>query len=89
MTYKSRVWIIVAIALALGGSIFFVYPIAQDPAYHLFADLRSWLGIPNFGNVASNAGFPVVGMVGLFVLYGNGTGRRTGALGDSLPYASK
>lgn len=87
MTYKTRVWIIIAIAMAGGASTLFISPIAQDSAYHLFADLRSCLGIPNFGNVASNVGFPVVGIVGLFVLYGKGGGRRRGALADTLPYA--
>jgi len=43
-------------------------PVAQDPAYHDFADTRAWLGIPNFANVASCAGFLVVGAIGLIVL---------------------
>jgi len=33
---------------------FVVRPIAQDPAYHDFADQRSMLGIPNAPNVLSN-----------------------------------
>ena len=40
MTYKTRVWIIIAIAVAFGISPLFINPIAQDPAYHLFADPR-------------------------------------------------
>jgi len=47
---------------------FLVGPVAQDPAYHDFADSRAWLGIPNFANVASCAGFLVVGVAGLIVL---------------------
>ena len=39
--------------------------VPQDPAYHRFADDRSWLGIPNFQNVASNLPFLVVGALGL------------------------
>lgn len=87
MTYETRVWIIVAIALFIGGITLFITPLEQDPAYHEFADLRRCLGIPNFGNVASNAGFLVVGMAGLFVLYRAGVNRRNGILADTLPYA--
>lgn len=51
--------VLVAIALALYG------PIAQLEHYHDFADHRSWLGIPNAGDVLSNFGFAVVGWYGL------------------------
>ncbi len=39
-------------------------PLAQDPAYHEFADGRWLLGIPNFGDVMSNVAFIVVGAAG-------------------------
>jgi hypothetical protein len=87
MTYKTRVWIVIAIALAGGVSTLFLNPIPQDPAYHLFADARGWLGIPNVANVVSNAAFVVVGIVGLFVLYGKGIDRGSDVLANSLPYA--
>lgn len=45
-------------------------PVLQDPAYHLFADTRWFLGIPNFGNVVSNAGLTIAGIFGLFVIVG-------------------
>jgi hypothetical protein len=41
-------------------------PIAQDPAYHNFADQRTLLGIPHFWNVVSNAPFLVIGLIGLW-----------------------
>ena len=40
-------------------------PIPQPQNYHLFADRRSILGIPNFWNVVSNLPFAVVGVLGL------------------------
>lgn len=40
-------------------------PIAQDPAYHAFADARTIAGVPNFWNVASNLGFALAGLWGL------------------------
>lgn len=42
-------------------------PITQDPAYHLFADGRTLLAIPNFWNVVSNLPFLVVGAIGFQV----------------------
>jgi len=50
-------------------------PIAQDPAYHAFADQRTLLGIPNFWNVVSNLPFLIVGAYGLaLLLRGHGGG---------------
>jgi hypothetical protein len=44
-------------------------PIPQSPSYHQFSDQRTWVGIPNFGNVVSNAGFAIVGEWGLWILW--------------------
>ena len=43
-------------------------PIPQPLSYHQFADRRGFLGIPNFGDVASNLPFAVVGVWGLLLL---------------------
>lgn len=51
---------LVAIAWALASP-----PIAQDPAYHRFADARTLFGIPRFWNVVSNVPFTLVGLYGL------------------------
>lgn len=40
-------------------------PIAQDPAYHEFADTRALLGVPSFLDVASNLAFLAAGVFGL------------------------
>jgi hypothetical protein len=45
-------------------------PIAQMEHYHEFADTRSWLGIPNAGDVLSNAGFFIVGIWGFWTVRG-------------------
>jgi hypothetical protein len=44
--------------------------IPQPQSYHDFADQRTWLGIPNFGDVASNLLFAVSGAWGLIFLLG-------------------
>jgi hypothetical protein len=41
---------------------------AQPLSYHNFADRREWLGIPNFGDVASNVAFAIFGVWGLWFL---------------------
>ncbi|MEX0976395.1 MAG: hypothetical protein WDZ50_04790 [Woeseia sp.] len=43
-------------------------PIPQDPAYHEFADVRYFFGVPNFWNVMSNLPFVIVGTAGLALL---------------------
>jgi hypothetical protein len=42
--------------------------IQQPETYHTFADHRGWLGIRNFGDVASNIGFAIVGILGLYAM---------------------
>ena len=48
-------------------ALLFVYgkPIPQDQGFHAFADIRTCLGLQNFGNVASNLLFLVVGAIGM------------------------
>lgn len=55
-------------------------PFAQDPAYHVFADSRTLLGIPNFWNVVTNLPLLVVGAWGLMVV------ARRPRFAKSLPY---
>ena len=49
-------------------AVFILPPIAQDPAYHQFADSRKILGIANFYNVISNFPFFILGLLGLYVI---------------------
>ena len=69
MSTTSKLWLLSSLALSLIAAMFvFVAPIPQPLAYHAFSDPRGWLGIPNFGDVMSNAPFVVVGLYGLWVL---------------------
>lgn len=62
---KNR-WIVLAGAAALSlAGLLILPPIAQDHAYHHFADQRSLFAIPNFCNVVSNIPFVLVGAAGL------------------------
>jgi hypothetical protein len=47
----------------------FAYSMPQPRAYHLFADTRTCLGVPNFFNTASNLAFLAVGVGMLIWLY--------------------
>ncbi len=65
LLFKRRVvWLAVVVFAPLAYLLFLHAPIPQDKGYHLFADGRTCLGIPNFGNVASNLAFLLVGAFG-------------------------
>jgi hypothetical protein len=55
-------------------------------SYHHFADTRSWLGIPNFGDVASNLLFLVAGIWGLFYLSTEASRSRFADTREKWPY---
>ena len=59
------VGLVVIIAVAM------VDPIAQDPLYHVFADQRPMVGVPNFMNVMSNLPFLIVGILGWRIIASN------------------
>jgi hypothetical protein len=63
-------WISGLSVTAAAAFLIVVPPIVQDESYHLFADGRMILGIPNFWNVVSNLPFATVGILGLWKLRG-------------------
>lgn len=62
---RVRLAVLAVLAAAAVVAAFAHAPIAQDQAYHAFADTRSWLGLPNFLDVMSNVVFLLVGVHGL------------------------
>jgi len=60
--------LIAGLGLLLALLVFRLPPIPQDLAYHVFADARTLLGIPNFMNVASSLGFAGAGAAGMLVV---------------------
>jgi hypothetical protein len=84
--FRRRLWLLIGL-LAVGFlSVLAVDPIPQDANYHLFADTRALFGIPNFANVVSNAGFAVVGILGILSVSG---GKRHDVFAqppDARPY---
>jgi hypothetical protein len=72
----GRIAILLAVAgVAVLGALL-LPPMAQDLAYHRFADARPWLGIPNFFDVATNLPFLLVGTAGLVFLLDNSRASR-------------
>ena len=90
-TARRRARLLVTLGVLMVGVAALVPPVAQDPAYHDFADQRALLRVPNFLNVASNLPFLLIGALGLTFLLRD---RRAGgtdafaAPGDRRPYWS-
>jgi len=66
---RTRLWILAAFTLSTIAIVFLLPRIPQDPAYHQFADQRTFFGIPNCLNVISNAPFLLVGAQALAFLF--------------------
>lgn len=71
----ARNYLLIAIAGIAIAATTMVQPIAQDIRYHMFADNRTLLSIPNFWNVVSNVPFVFAGAAGLLFA---GSGHRDG-----------
>ena len=68
LTRRTGIAVLVGVTVVVIASAMLAPRVAQPLSYHDFADQRGWLGIPNFGDVASNVGFAIVGVWGLIVL---------------------
>lgn len=55
-------WIVLASIAAAAVAAIAFGPLTRPPSFHLYADRRTWLDIPNAGDVLSNLAFVVVGM---------------------------
>ncbi len=72
---RWRARLLIALSVLMVAVAALVTPVAQDPAYHHFADQRALHDVPNFLNVASNLPFLLAGALGLTFLARN---RRDG-----------
>ncbi len=68
LSKRAGIWLFLALAVAVGTAAFLAPRTPQPISYHHFADHRRWLGIPNFGDVASNILFLAAGFWGLAFL---------------------
>jgi len=63
-----RLGMLLGLALIQTVTLLLAPRIPQPPDYVAWADHRTWLGIPNAGDVLSNSGFLLVGLLGLWNL---------------------
>ncbi len=71
LSRRTGLWFLAGVTICVILAACVAPRIAQPPSYHHFADSRGWMGIANFGDVASNIGFAVVGIWGLWFTGGN------------------
>jgi hypothetical protein len=90
LTRLGRLWLVALIGLGGVLAVLVLPPLRQPPAYHLLADRRPLLGIPNFLNVVSNAAILLVGLMGMGCLLrrrASGTNGSFQEPAERLPYA--
>ena len=68
MSHRTRIIMLGAITVAAGIAVALLPRMPQSLDYHNFADQRTFLGVPNFLNVVSNAPFLLAGVWGLIVV---------------------
>ena len=68
MSRKASLGLLIVFTAAVAFAFCMMPRFAQPLSYHLFADRRALLGIPNFADVASNLPFAIIGFWGLVFL---------------------
>jgi hypothetical protein len=86
LSRRVGIWPLVALALAVGIAALLMPRADLPPSYHHFADQRGRLGIPNFGDVASNIVYLVAGLWGLAFLAGQSGGKHFLEPRERWPY---
>lgn len=81
----STAFFIVTVVVILAAAL--APRVAQPQSYHQFADLRAWLGIPNFLDVASNLPFAAIGIWGLGFVWSERGRRQFLDQRERWPYA--
>ena len=87
LSLRPRVAILVGLLVIVVIVVGTLEHIPQDPGYHLFADRREFFGIPNFNDVVSNIAFALVGVLGLFLIVGEGRRILFAESIDARPYS--
>jgi hypothetical protein len=71
LSRRTGIWLFLALAAVAGTAALLIPRMDLPPSYHHFADQRSWLGIPHFGDVVSNVVYLIAGLWGLAFLSGD------------------
>ncbi len=86
MRFRTRIVLLIAVAAGLVIATALSPRIAQDPAYHQFADQRTIVGIPHFFDVISNVPFLFVGLWGIYICL-VGSAKAFAQPSERWPYA--
>jgi len=70
MNDRTRILLIAAVTVVAAITVALLPRVAQPLDYHNFADRRTFLSVPNFLNVISNAPFLLAGIWGLMLVMG-------------------
>ncbi len=74
------------IALTMAGIALVLSPIAQPQAYHSFAEQRTFLGVPHFGDVVTNIAYVIVAVLGFVFLVSRDGKTVLAGYQERLPY---
>jgi hypothetical protein len=80
---RAGIWLLFILTAVVAAAALLLPRIPQPQSYHMFADRRSFLGIPNFGDVVSNLPFAAVGLWGLVFLLRSGSEQNPKQFVDS------
>lgn len=69
--HKWLIRIFLGFFVLVSGVFLITDPILQKSSYHLLANNRSWLFVPNFADVISNVPFAIIGWAGLLYCLNN------------------
>ena len=83
ISQRANTGLLLALTAVVAVTFSLLPRIPQPQTYHLFADRRGFLGIPNFGDVVSNVPFCVIGICGLLFLLRSSLGQLKERFVDS------
>jgi hypothetical protein len=83
---KIGIILLCCLTLLVVAAIILAPRVPQPLSYHNFADQRAWLGIPNFGDVTSNAPFAFIGIWGLIFLFSHQSERSFADKRERISY---
>ena len=86
LSFRQRIAILIGLLILVLILVGTLEPVPQDPGYHLFVGSRGFFDIPNFNDVVSNIGFTLVGVLGLFLVIGEGRRILFAESVDARPY---
>jgi hypothetical protein len=66
---RTGLWVLIAFTIVVAVAAMVAPRVPQPQSYHDFADQRRWMGVANFGDVASNLLFALAGASGLVFLF--------------------